>query len=467
MFPTKAISSIVAMLFAATASAQTTAPSKIDLKYSFGSRPMAAHQKVTPTDAYATERGYGFDLGSKVESKDRFVTGKDNKPFFFSAKVPPGAYKVTVTLGDPAGISQTTVKSETRRLMLEGVKTASGQSQRYTFFCHVRIPEIPGGGTVALKDREKLPILYVQWDDNTRIPFLELNWDEKLTLAFSDAKPALQSVEITNAENPITIYLIGDSTMTDHFMEPFAAWGQMFPRFFKAPVMIANYAECGETTASFIGERRWPKLMSEISKGDYVLMQFGINDRSIPLDRFKQYFVQFIDETIAKGATPVLVTSQNLRRLDANGKASNTLGGYPDAMREVAKEKNVALIDLNAMSMPFYEALGPDKLPKAFIDGTHHSDYGAYELAKCVVNGVIENKLPWAQYLVEDWKTFDPARPDPLETFNMPTDPQLDPARPGGPGAPDGRGPMAGAIPAARRGGAATRPATQPGRNPQ
>jgi lysophospholipase L1-like esterase len=449
------------LLFASLLSAQTTAPSNVALKYSFAPTPLPGYQSVSPDDTYSPERGFGFDLGSKVEAKPHFITGKDGKPFFFSAKVPPGAYKVTITLGDPAGESTTTVKSETRRLMLEEAKTASGQAQRYTFLCHVRIPEIPGGEMVRLKDREKLPILYVQWDDNTRIPFLELDWDEKLTLEFSDAHPALQSIEISSAQDPITIYLVGDSTMTDQMMEPWAAWGQMFPRFFKPPVLIANYAECGETTASFIGERRWPKLLSEIHKGDYVLMQFGINDRAIPLDRFKQYFVQFIDDTIAHGATPVLVTSQNLRRLDPDGKGVNTLGGYPDAMREVAKEKNVALIDLNAMSMKFYEALGPEKLPKAFIDGTHHSDYGAYELAKCLVNGVVENKLPWAQYLVDDWKAFDPAHPDPLESFHMPPDPQLDPARPGGPGTPDGRGPMAGAV-MNRRGGAGPRAATPP-----
>jgi lysophospholipase L1-like esterase len=460
------------LLLASVLPAQTTAPSSIDLKYSFSAQPVAGYQQVTSADVYSPEHGYGFDLGSKVEVVDRggarpesgFVTGKENKPFFFSAKIPPGEYQVTVTLGDPAGTSTTTVKSETRRLMLEAAGTASGQIQSHTFLVHVRVPQIPGGGMVSLKDREKLPILYVQWDDATQIPFLELDWDEKLTLEFSDAHPALHAIQIRSAESPISVYLIGDSTMTDQMMEPWAAWGQMFPRFFKPPVLIANYAECGETTASFIGERRWPKLLSEIHKGDYVLMQFGINDRAIPLERFKQYFVQFIDDTIAHGATPVLVTSQNLRRLDADGKGVNTLGGYPDAMREVAKEKGVTLIDLNAMSMRFYEALGPEKLPKAFIDGTHHSDYGAYELAKCVVNGVVENKLPWAQYLVDDWKPFDPAHPDPLESFNLPPDPQLDPARPGGPGAPDGRGPMAGAVQGARRGagGRGARPATQP-----
>ncbi len=125
--------------------------------------------------------------------------------------------------------------------------------------------------------------------------------------------------------------------------------------------------------------------MSEIdARRDYVsFAQFGINDRGTNIDTFKGYFVRFIDDAKAKGAFPVLVTSQNLKKLDANGKGVQTLGDFPDAMKAVAKDKNVPLIDLNEMSMRLYSAIGPgpDKLDKAFSDGTHHSDYGAYELA--------------------------------------------------------------------------------------
>jgi lysophospholipase L1-like esterase len=435
-----------------------------DLKYSFGPKPVAGFTQVKPEEAYNVNRGYGFDLGSKVQVVDRgslsppgggFATGQENRPFFFSAKLGPGAYQVDVTLGDPAQESVATVKSETRRLMLEAVHTPAGQTQKYSFLVHVRVPQIPGGGMVALKTREKEPILYTQWepaDLTTRIPFLELDWDERLTLEFSDTHPALDSIEITNAGDHVTIYLIGDSTMTDQMMEPWAAWGQQLPRWFKPPILIANYAESGETTASFLGEHRWPKLLSEIHPGDYVLMQFGINDRAISLARFKQYFVQFIADTRAHGATPVLVTSQNLRSraFDANGKAVETLGGYPEAMRQVALEQHVSLIDLNAMSMALYQAIGPDQLPRAFVDGTHQNDYGSYELSKCMVNGIVANHLPWAKYLVDDWQPFDPAHPDPRDDFRLPPDPQVDPARPGGPGAPGRHGPMAGDAPRPR-----------------
>jgi lysophospholipase L1-like esterase len=410
---------------------------KVDLKFSFGPQSLPGYTLVTPDMAYNVERGYGFDLGSKVIMIDRggknvgYVTGEDGKAFFFSAKLAPGAYRVTVTLGGTAGESTTTVKSETRRLMLEAVHAGPGKTQTRTFLVHLRFPQLPDGTTVRLKPREHDPILVVQWDDQTSVKFTELDWDEKLTLEFSGSHAAVQSVEIANAKNHVTIYLIGDSTVTDQMMEPWGAWGQMLPRWFTPPVLIANYAESGETAASFIGERRWAKLSTEIHPGDYVLMQFGINDlhARIPLKRFKQYFARFIEDTRKHGATPVLVTSQNLRQLDENGRAVQTLDGYPDAMREVAKEQNVPLIDLNAMSMTLYDAIGPEKLPKMFVDGTHQNDYGSYELAKCVVDGIVHDKLPFAKYLVRDWKPFDPAHPDPMEDFKLPPDPQLDPAR--------------------------------------
>jgi len=441
---------LIRWFFIFTAFLTATSEAGTDIRFCFGQN-LSGYTLVSPSDVYTSDRGYGFDLGSN---------GSGDKPFFFSTVLAPGEYSVTITLGDDRAETIATVKSETRRLMLQSIHVPAGQTKSFTFLVHIRVPSIPGGGEVALKARERDPILFLQWDQNRQITFKELDWDEKLTLEFSDKNPALRSIEITDAVNPITVYLIGDSTVTDQMMEPWAAWGQMLPRFLVPPVVVANYAESGETTASFIGEKRWPKLLSEIHPGDYVLMQFGINDQRMPVERFKQYFIQFIDDTRKHGATPVLVTSQNLRRLDADGKAVQTLRGFPDAMRDAAKEQNVALIDLNAMSMKLYESLGPAKLPRMFVDGTHQNDYGAYELAKCVVNGIVGDQLPIAKYVVSDWKPFDPAQPDSMEAFDLPPDPQLDPARPGGPGAPNGQGPMAGAPPRART--SASRSTTNP-----
>ena len=125
-----------------------------------------------------------------------------------------------------------------------------------------------------------------------------------------------------------------------------------------------------------------------------------------------------------RGGIPVLVTSMHRRTFVDEGKITNSLGDYPEAVHQAAKEENVALIDLNAMSKLFFEALGSENSRKAFVDNTHHNNYGSYELAKCIVEGIKANKLSIARFLVDEaWTAFDPAHPDPIESFRVPASP--------------------------------------------
>ena len=141
---------------------------------------------------------------------------------------------------------------------------------------------------------------------------------------------------------------------------------------------------------------------------------------------YKADLKKFVAEARKRGATPVVVTSMNRRTFDADGKITNSLGDYPEAVRQVAKEENVALIDLNAKSKALYEALGPEASGVLFKegDGTHHSNYGSYELAKCIVEGIKQNKLEIAKFLVTDVPSFDPNRPDPFDSFKVPASPR-------------------------------------------
>jgi hypothetical protein len=118
------------------------------------------------------------------------------------------------------------------------------------------------------------------------------------------------------------------------------------------------------------------------------------------------------------------VTPMNRRTFDSDGHVTNSLGDYPEAARQTATEENVPLIDLNAMSKSFYEALGPENSKQAFVDNTHHNNYGSYELAKCVVIGIKQNKLDLSKFLIDDLPLFDPAHPDPVEQFKLPASPQ-------------------------------------------
>jgi lysophospholipase L1-like esterase len=385
------------------------------LQFDFVSaKPAPGFQKVPPGVLYSEDAGYGFEDPAR------------QPPFYFSVRVPEeGNYRVTVTLGDPAADSVTTIKAELRRLMLERVRVAAGKIETRSFLVNVRTPKIPGGGEVRLKDREKTTEARA--------------WDNRLTLEFTDERPAVRTVVVEKAGNVPTIYIVGDSTSTDQPREPFNSWGQMLPRFFKPEVAVANHGESGESLRGFLGENRWAKLLTVLQPGDYVLIQMGHNDQKETgegigaFTSYKSDLKRFVADTRQHGATPVLITSMNRQTFDADGKITNSLGDYPEAVRQAAKEENVALIDLNAMSKLFYEALGPTDAHLAFAgaDKTHHDNYGSYQLAKCIVEGIRQDKLPIAKYLY-DMPPFDPAHPDPVSRFDIPAEPSANAPRPYG-----------------------------------
>jgi lysophospholipase L1-like esterase len=383
------------------------------------------------TTSRFTDTTAGFDLLPSPAVEGKACTS--DKPFFFSVPIPEGNYRITVVLGGPQ-TSVTTVRAEGRRLLLEKIDTQPNESITKSFDTNVRYPEISGDpkNLVKLKPRE-LGIL---------------NWDHKLTLEFNGDHPSVRSINIEPIPNEPVLYLAGDSTVVDQYYEPWAAWGQMLPRFFLPGIVIANHAESGETTRSFVAEHRLAKIMTTIKPGDYLFIQFAHNDMkpgAVPLEDYKKLLTDYIAQTRAKGATPVLVTSMNRRTFDDAGKITNSLAGYPDAMREVAAEQKVTLIDLNAMSKTLFEAMGPEGSLKAFMhypansfpgqteaisDDTHFNSYGAYELARCIVHGIRVANLPLTKFLDPSVPDFNPAHPDSQPDFHLPFTPILHPGDP-------------------------------------
>jgi lysophospholipase L1-like esterase len=385
-------------------------------RFDFGPGKVASGYVQVPASAvYSRETGYGFEPGTQVSGIDRggddplradFVTS--DKPFFFSVQVPEGNYRVTVTLGDASGPSDTTIKAELRRLMLEKVTTEPGKFKTCTFVVNVRTPAIAGGGQVRLKDREK--------------NLEALAWDEKLTVEFNGLQPRVCSMEIARADDLPTLFILGDSTVCDQPSEPWNSWGQMLTRFFRPDIAVANHAESGESIRSSLGAARFDKVYSLLKKGDTLLVQFGHNDMKDrdpnALAVYTANLRKIVAEVRRRGATPVLLTSMERKA----GVEKDTLAGYPDAVRQVAREEHAALIDLHAKSKVLYRALGQN-LDKAFQDGTHHNNYGSYEFAQCVIQGIRDSQPDLARHVVEDFKGFDPARPDPVDQFQMPASP--------------------------------------------
>ena len=369
---------------------------------------------LTPAQIYSAEAGFGFELTAQPVSGVGCVTGE--RPFLFSVGVPEGNYRVTVTFGSDNSGSTNTVKAELRRLMLEQVRTEQGAAAARSFVVNVRTPQIPGGDFVRLKPREKTNEM--------------VNWDSRLTLEFNGSRPCLRTLEIAPAAVP-TVFLLGDSTVCDQPREPWNSWGQMLPRFFKPEIAVANHAQSGESIRSSLGARRFEKVFSLMKPGDWLFVQFGHNDMkdqvTNALALYRENLKKIVARTREQGGTPVLVTSMERK----SGIERDTLGAYPDAVRAVAKEEGVALIDLHAASKVLYRALGAN-LEAAFQDGTHHNNYGSYELARWLVEGICKNVPTLAKSLADDVGPFDPRQPDPVARFWMPPSPGLSNLKPEG-----------------------------------
>lgn len=416
-------------------------------KFDFGGeRVEEGFIPIHSTSKFDRKTGYGFMDISGLKSIDNggnalkgdFITS--DKPFYFSVVLPEGNYDIQLNLGDSKGTSETTVRVENRRLMLNDVKTKQGGIVEKQITVHVKDSIIRNQngiqiGIVKLKPRERK----------------YLHWDNLLTIEFNDKAPKVCSVIIQPNKTAKTIFITGDSTVVDAQYEPWASWGQMLPYFFVPnEVVIANYAESGETLKAFEDRHRIDKIWNQIKPGDYLFIQFGHNDQKAG-NSTKSGYRKRLKEWILKakelGAVPVLVTSMNRRVFDENNKIVNTLDDFPDAVREIAKEEKVYLIDLNALSKTLFEAMGPENAQKAFVhypansypnqpialaDDTHFNPYGAYELAQCVVKSIVDQNLPLKKYISKNYENFDPNKPDKVENFHWPESVFMESLKPDG-----------------------------------
>ncbi|MDG2528147.1 rhamnogalacturonan acetylesterase [Caulobacter endophyticus] len=378
------------------------------LEFVFG-KNTPGPQAQSASAAYSADKGFGIE-GAAPPLQPASAGGA---PFLFSADVPiEGNYRVTVTLGGDQA-SETTVKAELRRLMLERVAVPAGGSETRSLIVNVRTPDYLGG-----KVKLKSPREVVQ---EARA------WDRRITLEF-DGVPAVRALKIEPVSVP-TVYILGDSTVADQSGEPYASWGQMLPRFFKPTVAVANHAESGESTFSAKGAGRFEKILSLIRTGDYFLVQFGHNDQKSKdpeaEQKYKAILIDWAEQVKAKGATPVIVTSMYRNRFKG-GEVVDTAGAYPQLARDAAKDSGALLIDLHAQSRVLYETLGADGTRALFMhnadysqkDGTHHGPYGAYELAKIVAQGLRDAKAPIAAEL--DLPRYSPKKPLKEAEFKVP-----------------------------------------------
>lgn len=405
-----------------------------DRTFAFGHKIHAEHSTViTEPVIYHGQDGYGFDFENPdrvfISEKKRTGYCTSDAPFYFSARVPEGTYEVSVRIGNPRKKSVTTIKAEARRLFLPNHPLKKGESERVSFMVNVRSPLIEGTDSIRLKPRE----------------YNYMNWDDRLTLEFPGRNQAVQQIRIRPVENVTTIYLAGNSTVTDQDLEPWASWGQMITRYFDQNIAISNFAESGESLASFRGSGRLRKVLSLIQPGDYLFIEFGHNDQERrgegigPWTSFSDLLVEFVFRAREKGAVPVFLTPTRRRSFDDSGRITLTHGDYPAAMQKVADSLEVPLIDLHQMTKILYEAWGMETSRKAFVhypagtfpgqssvleDNTHFNAFGAHEIALCVLRGIIDLDLPLKEHIVHFPGSYDPASPADPADWTLPESPR-------------------------------------------
>jgi rhamnogalacturonan acetylesterase len=227
-----------------------------------------------------------------------------------------------------------------------------------------------------------------------------------------------------------TLYLIGDSTVRNT-NTPQVGWGAALPPYFDTTrIHIVNNAMAGRSTRTFISEGRWDKTIAAIKPGDFLIMQFGHNEGSVPdttkagrrgvlrgtgpetkalvwpdghpetVNTYGWYLRKFIREAKAKGATPV-VCSMIPRNEWKDGKVIRANQDFGKWAAEVAQQEGVAFIDLNEITARKYDKLGLDEVKKFFPgDHTHTNAAGAQLNAESVVDGIrATKKLALNKYL--------------------------------------------------------------------
>ena len=195
-----------------------------------------------------------------------------------------------------------------------------------------------------------------------------------------------------------TVYLVGDSTVcsfSDSYYYPRYGYGTQLKNYLKEEATVQNLALSGRSSKSFLAESNYATLKNNIKEGDYLIIGFGHNDqKSDDSSRFtdaskpytdptsfgyylNEYYIKLARE---KGATPILCTpivraSSSNNYTGSEGHVTAT-GNYAQAIRDLAEQVNVTVIDLTELTAQRYAELGYSEACKyhAVIAGMYDTD---------------------------------------------------------------------------------------------
>ncbi|GAA5204664.1 rhamnogalacturonan acetylesterase [Streptomyces thinghirensis] len=293
--------------------------------------------------------------------------------------VPPGTYDVKVLLGGEDA-ARTAIGGESRRALLPETATAAGERIARSFTVDVRTPEGEPTGP---------------------------DGSPGLDLTIGGSAPALAGIRVTPARHARQIILVGDSTVCDQPGEPYSGWGQQLPRYLRKGLSVANHADSGDSTVSYLADQRlWGTVRSRIHPGDLVLVQLAHNDKTTDEATYRANLQTLVAGVRERGGRPVLVTPVVRRWFNADGTLNNDtallvngLGvDHPAVVRSVAAAEDVPLIDLTAKTKALVESLGVEGSKALYLydekrDNTHTSAHGATVYAGLVRDGLVDQHL--------------------------------------------------------------------------
>lgn len=239
---------------------------------------------------------------------------------------------------------------------------------------------------------------------------------------------AVLMVAAMSAQDKIVLRLMGDSTMADKdlsYENPERGWGQRLKSHVDGGVVVANYAQNGRSTKSVQTLGIWDRVKNDLKKGEYLFIQFGHNDSkesdttryAAPFGAYQENIRKFVDHALAVGAKPVLFTPVSRRWFDEKGNLKrNCHGDYPAAVKQVATEYGLPLIDANEITQQWLMSLGDEpsrqyymwipegtnpRHPKGRVDNTHTNVAGARQIVNLLLPEIVKVIPELAPHVVE------------------------------------------------------------------
>jgi lysophospholipase L1-like esterase len=217
------------------------------------------------------------------------------------------------------------------------------------------------------------------------------------------------TAQATAGRRSRTLYIAGDSTAAQKYADaaPETGWGMALPFLLQRQTKVANHAVNGRSSKSFVDEGRLEVILSSIRPGDLLIVQFAHNDEKAtdpsrytePWTTYQEYLRRYVEGARARGARPVLATAVERRRFDADGRAVPSHGEYPAAMRALADKEQVALLDIQALSLALWQELGVEETKTYFNwtateqDNTHFNPPGAIAVARLLARELLRTRV--------------------------------------------------------------------------